>query len=181
MPNRFSPLFSHEISTKAFSCLLALCFFLTSCATGHQYYDRDQDGTRYYETMKGKTIHVTADGVVFGSDGQQLGEVGKNGADWDLSAYEVQPSYSRCVDLFDWEESVPCWGYGLQIPVFLVAIPAGLAVVGAGLATAFYCGGGCSFSSGNPPSYSKTQARSNQGPARDRGGPYMQGAPSVGK
>ncbi len=168
------------MAVKALSITLAMCFFLTSCATGHHYYDEDSDGTRYYETLKGKKIQVTVDGEIYGEDGQKLGEAVKYAKDWELSQYEIDPSYSRCINLFAWEETVPCWGYGLQIPVFLVAIPAGLAVVGATLVTAFYCGGGCSFSSGDPPSYSRTQERSNKGPTRDRGGAFMEGPPSVG-
>ena len=160
--------------------MLALCFFLTSCATGHQYYDVDQNGTRYYETITGEKIQVTVDGEIYGEDGQKLGMSQRLTKDWDLPGYEVQPSNSRCIDLFAWEESVPCWAYGVQIPVFFIGITAGAAVVGAYLIAGYYCGGGCYFSSADPPSYSRTQERSNKGPTRDKGGPGMQGAPSAG-
>jgi len=111
--------------------MLALCFFLTSCATGHHYYDEDSDGTRYYETLKGKTIQVTADGIVYGEDGQKLGEAKKLAKDWDLSAYEIEPSYSRCIDILYWDETVPCWEYGWQIPaILLVQLPIALAIIG---------------------------------------------------
>ena len=164
---------------KPIAVILTLCFFLASCATGHHYYDRDQDGTRYYETKDGKKIQVTADGVVSGEGGQKLGVVQKKGADWDLSGYEIQPSYSRCIDLFDWDESVPCLEYGIQIPVFFVAIVPGLAIVGTYLAVGIFCHPACYISSGDRPSWS--QDNRNQGPNRDTGGPDMQGAPSAGK
>jgi hypothetical protein len=133
-----------------------MCFFLTSCATGHHYYDRDQDGTRYYETKNGKKIHVTTDGMVYGEGGQKLGEAMQLAKDWDVSAYEVQPSYSRCIDLFDWDESVPCWEYGVQIPVFFIGITVGAAVVGtylvAGMMASSYISDGVSQQKAAPGS-----------------------------
>ena len=163
---------------KIVASMLVLCFFLTSCATGHHYYDEDWDGTRYYETKKGEKIHVTADGTVYDADGRKLGVVEQGAKDWDLWAYEMQPSHSRCIDLFDWNESVPCWEYGIQVPIFMVGITAGLAYVGVYIAKGVFCHPTCHISSGDRPSWS--QLDRNQGPNRDRGGPTMQGAPSVG-
>lgn len=165
---------------RAVALMLAVSFSLTSCAPSHHYYDEVSDGTRFYETMTGKKIHVTVDGEIYGEDGQKLGVARKGHEDWNLSAYEIDPSYSRCINLSDRNKTVPCWEYGMQIPVFLLAIPAGLAIFGAYLAGSFYCHGECNLSSGDPPSYSRTQERSNRGPTRDQGGPNMRGVPSVG-
>jgi hypothetical protein len=119
------------MAVKALSIMLALCFFLTSCATGHYYYDVDRDGTRYYETMKGEKIKVTVDGEVYGEDGRKLGVATKLAKDWNLSAYEMDPSYSRCIDILYWDETVPCWAYGWQIPaILLFHLPIALALIG---------------------------------------------------
>ena len=164
---------------KSIAIILTMSVFLTSCATGQHYYDQDRDGTRYYETKNGEKIHVTPDGIVYGACGQKLGVVKKGAKDWELSAYGVQPTDSRCINLFARDDTVSCWAYAYQIPAFIIAIPVVLAVLaGPDALKGIFCHPDCHVSSADRPSWS--QEKTNQGPNRDRGGPDMEGPPSAG-
>jgi hypothetical protein len=95
---------------KTIALMLASCLFLTSCAVGHHYYDEDWNGSRFYETKSGDRIKVMADGTVWRGD-KKLGVVEKKGPDWDLSAYDIQPAYTRCYNPVHWDQTIPCESY----------------------------------------------------------------------
>jgi hypothetical protein len=106
--------------------MLALCFFLASCAFNHHYYDEDWNGSRFYETKSGDRIKVMVDGTVWRGD-EKLGVARKKGADWDVSAYDIQPAYNRCYNLIHWDQTVACEQYLLAPLAAIGPLVVGLA------------------------------------------------------
>ena len=124
--------------------------FLSGCAavwpTTHDtlYFHESKDGTRYYALASDWTLRsprnedswqvpegmlwVTREGEVYTSRGQLTPSVTKReGGDWDLWAYPVEPPSGYCVPLWSPAISRPesCWNRLWEVPsmFWLVVIP----------------------------------------------------------
>jgi hypothetical protein len=126
------------IAHKYLAVTLIIAIFIGGCATNKLYqFEEGPNGSKIYRTRDGDTLRVDPEGKVYGYPGNKRfgpGEHGmatRNGEEWEMSSFDVEPAPVGCKILFPVfysdkavkERYVSCWNRAWEIPAFVIALP----------------------------------------------------------
>ncbi len=132
------------MANKYLAVLLIITILSGGCAANKLYnFEEGPNGSKIYRTIDGDTLRVDSEGKVYGYPGNKRfgpGEHGmatRNGEEWDMSSFVVEPAPTGCEILFPVfysdkavkERYVSCWNRAWEIPAFVIVLP--IFIVGA--------------------------------------------------